>query len=220
MSALVLCPLLFERRALQRALRRMNAPQTWNVTCTGPGERVADWFAKTQPAPGRVVILAGVAAGLTPHAHAGSAWSIGAVVCARSGEVLRPTLVLEGAPSATLVCVDRILPDAAAKRAAAADTGAQLADMESAHFARAAQAAGLRWAVVRGVSDAWNAPVPAGCEHWTDARGHTRLRAVARALLRRPAQLPHVLALGRHSNAAMRAVAAVLAGMDHSPNSS
>jgi hypothetical protein len=85
-----------------------------------------------------------------------------------------------------------------------------LVDMESAAFARVAEAAGWNWRVIRGISDGYNETLPDGVEQWTSANGRTRIGAVLGSLARRPLRLPtlvpQLLALGRRSGAAMQAV--------------
>jgi hypothetical protein len=82
--------------------------------------------------------------------------------------------------------------------------------MESAAFARVAEAAGWDWQVIRGISDGYNETLPDGVELWTSANGRTRIGAVLGSLARRPMRLPtlvpQLLALGRRSGAAMQAV--------------
>jgi hypothetical protein len=237
---ILLCPLEFERRALRKVARELG----WALECTGPGMGAANWIHRharggaASAALGAhdfnrgarpVVILAGVAAGLVAPAVAGSAWVAGAVICLRgaphaeavgepdAAETLRPTWNIPFAPTATIASVDGILPDAAAKQRVAAATGASLADLESAHFARAAEAAGFQWAIVRGVSDDCNHTLPTGVELWTDSAGRTRLTAVLASTLARPTSLPALIRTGKFSRRAMRSVAALLRNTHNAP---
>lgn len=212
---IVLCPLEFERGALHRAALEHN----WNLVCTGPGEGPARWIhnhaellrAARDGGDDRIA-LAGVAAGLVAHATAGCAFAAGAVV--RGAQTWRPTWHPPRAPTATLVCVDSVL-DVVGKRSISAETGAALADMESAPFAEAASAHSMRWCVVRGVSDAVGDALPSDIHAWTDELGATRHGAVVRSVLRRPSLIPKLLRTARASSAAMRAVASLLANADN-----
>ncbi len=237
---ILLCPLEFERRALRRVAQELG----WQLECTGPGAGAANWIQRyaqvgmtasardtsdslTSSRP--VVILAGVAAGLVAPAVAGSAWVVGAVICGRGAqglaanrdseatEALRPTWRIPHAPTATLASVDCILPDSAAKRRIASATGASLADMESAAFAHAAQAAGFQWAIVRGVSDDCNHSLPTGVDRWIDSAGRTRIAAVLASALTGPATWPALIRTGRSSQRAMRSVATLLQSAHNAP---
>jgi hypothetical protein len=203
----ILCPLEFERRALRRVARRLGV----RLECTGPGNGAARWIERAGLAHGTRVILAGVAAGLTEVARPGTAWRADAVVDADgASDAWRPSLEIHGAPPGRFACVARALLDPPSKARVAATTGAIIADMESAPFARAAERAGARWAVIRGVSDGARDMLPAQVEAWTDAGGRTRLGSVAGSVLRRPALLPVLLRLGRDGSLAMAAVARAL----------
>lgn len=210
---IVLCPLDFEASALRSAAARHG----WRVLRTGPGEGPAAWLRRSGLAPGSVVVLAGVAAGLQAPAHAGTAWAAASVW--HRGTRLEPTLPLPHAPAAALACVEVVLHTPADKAATATKSGALLACMESGHFARQAQAMQLRWAVVRGVSDGPAHALPAAMATWTDATGRTRKRVVAASVLRNPRLLRDMARCGWHGKAAMRAVAQLLAAADnaHSP---
>ncbi len=208
---IILCPLEFERRALQSAA----SAHGWTLVRTGPGAGPARWLDGSRVPEGEVVVLAGVAAGLTSAAGVGTAWAAGAIVEIDSDAaprgVLRPSFAMRGVDTATFAWTSTPLLDAACKARAAARTGAQLADMECAPFARAAEQRGVRWAVVRGVSDGALDEMPAQAFAWTNAEGRTRVSAVACDLLRAPALLPRVVRLGQASVRAMRAVALALA---------
>lgn len=202
---IVLCPLDFEVSALRPAARRLG----WNLVLTGPAEGPAAWLRSHRPAAGTPVVLAGVAAGLREPARAGTAWAASSVH--HAGEAWQPTLVLPDAPLARLVCVGTLLHTPADKRQAALAADASLACMESGAFARQAHQLGLRWAVVRGVSDGPDHTLPREVSGWTDSAGRTRLGAVARSVLGRPALLAALVQCGRDGRAAMRAVAQLLA---------
>lgn len=201
---IVLCPLDFEVSALRQLARRHG----WQLECTGPSQGPADWLQRNRPAPGSQVVLAGVAAGLRPPALAGTAWAARSVH--HGGNALHPTLVLAGAPLARLACVDAVLHTPQDKRDVAQAHDVDIACMECDAFARQATALGLHWAVVRGVSDGPDHTLPREVTEWTDSAGRTRLGAVARSVLRRPALLGALVQCGRDGKAAMNAVARLL----------
>ncbi len=203
---LIVCPLEYERSALARAAARHG----WQLECSGPAaEAMRVWAARAAPRPGELVVLAGLAAGLTSQAQAGEARIANTVVEARGATYHAPFLPPQ-LPHARMVTVGQLLTTAEAKRQLAHATGATHADMEGAAFAGAAHARGWRWAVVRGVSDGADQAMSARIAHWTDAAGRTRPGTVALGLLAAHALLPGVIRLGRQSAAAMRSVLALL----------
>lgn len=210
----VVCPLEFERRALLSA----GLNQRCEVICCGPGPtRVASWVKalgdSVQP-----IILAGLAGALVEHARAGSAWIIDEVIDAESDRRWRPTFVppirAQGfqragvaITSSTTGIASREIKVELHRR-----TGAALVDLESVAFARAATDEGLRWAIVRGVSDGLGESLPNGVESWVDESGRSRLLTVFGAIIRRPMTLQSVLRLRRQGLIAMRATGNVIRG--------
>jgi hopanoid-associated phosphorylase len=83
-------------------------------------------------------------------------------------------------------------------------TGAVAVDMESHGIAHAAAASGLPCLVLRAIADPAERAVPLAATLGMDQDGNMRPGAVARALLRRPGDLPGLLALARDTSAAMR----------------
>jgi hypothetical protein len=206
----IVCALEFEAKALRRTARERG----WQLDSIGPGaRRMEQWAAFAVLPPGSLVVLAGVAGGLT-DAHRDGAVRVGSVV-APDGREWRAEVPGSWAdPTVRCLAADEVLATPAAKRAAAAATGAAIVDLESAAFARIASARGWRWAIVRGISDAVDDRLPDGVAGWTDHSGRTRVGEVAASLLARPWVLPQVIALGRRSAAAMRAVDAALRRID------
>lgn len=91
----------------------------------------------------------------------------------------------------------------AEKRAVAGRTGALAVDTESHHIARAAAAAGLRFAALRIVVDRMQDSVPRAALAAYGADGRIRSVALAWQILRRPADLPGLFRLGRQSRIAL-----------------
>lgn len=196
---LVFCPLGFERRAF---LRFGKLP----VVTTGPG---ADAIRRAFAARGswpvrnpRFVVLLGLAGSLDARLAPGTDHTCVEVVADASSTPLRSTLIPHA--SARVVERARVVGTPEEKARLAAATRAQLVDLESHAFATCAEAAGLRWCVVRGVSDGAHETLPAELAGFVDARGETRIARVLAAIALRPALLPELMAIGRASRLAMR----------------
>lgn len=115
-----------------------------------------------------------------------------------------------------LAHASQVLASSAAKRELAAQTGAVVADMESAAVARVAQRHRLPLLVVRSVVDPLGLTLPAVVVDHVDASGRVPLAPLLRGLLRRPGDLGALLRLAsgfRAALASLRAVAAC-AGAD------
>ncbi|MFM8872608.1 MAG: hypothetical protein ACKOJI_04510 [Phycisphaerales bacterium] len=205
----IVCALDFERSALSALARRRG----WTLQCCGPRAAGVNRWAGSPAAPpeGATVVLAGVA-GATSPIDAGHAVAVGRVVDGRGGE-WTPPIGTATPRTARCLSVDEVLASTEAKDRAARNHGADLVDMESAAFARAASARGWRWAVVRGISDTVDETLPEGVGDWVDGHGRLRIWHVVRAILRRPTLLVRLRSLRARSVAAMRAVAAALESM-------
>ena len=209
----VICPLEFERSRLAHAAKACG----WVLYCCGPGRAgIERWAASVRLPAGTQVVLAGVAGGLRPTAVPGTA-VVPSIIVDQHGREWHPPARMSsgevGAPPQRAVrCLsaDCVLQTPAAKQVAAERFDVDLVDMESAAFARVAEAAGWNWRVIRGISDGYNETLPDGVEQWTSANGQTRIGAVLGSLARRPMRLPilvpQLLALARRSGAAMQAV--------------
>ena len=208
----LISPLEFERSAL-RALAARNG---WRLDRTGPGSAgIRRWAASADIPAGSLVVLAGVAGSLRPRPAPGEAVELSAVV-GPDGRLAVPGPPLTTLARARCLSVPAPIATVAGKRAEALRDRSDIVDLESAAFASVAIDRGWRWHVVRGISDGWLDALPEGIDGWTDAEGRTRLGAVARALLRRPATAADLVRIGRASTAAMRAVAAALASVQAS----
>ena len=209
----VICPLEFERSRLAHAAKARG----WVLHCSGPGGAgIERWAASVRFPAGTHVVLAGVAGGLRPTAIPGTA-VVPSIIVDEDGRVWHPPVRTGRAdagappqPAVRCLSAQQVIRTPDAKRVAAERFDADLVDMESAAFARVAEAAGWDWQVIRGISDGYNETLPDGVELWTSANGRTRIGAVLGSLARRPMRLPtlvpQLLALGRRSGAAMQAV--------------
>jgi adenosylhomocysteine nucleosidase len=205
----LVCALEFERSALAALARRRG----WTLHCCGPRAAGVERWAGSAAAPpdGATVVLAGVA-GATSPIDAGHAVAVATVVDGHGGE-WAATFGTAASRTARCLSAEAVLTSTEAKDRAARNHGADLVDLESAAFARAAAARGWRWAVVRGISDTVDETLPDGIGEWVDDRGRLRLWRVVRAIVARPSLLVRLRTLRARSVGAMRAVAAALDAM-------
>jgi len=196
----ILCPLRMEAAKVRRVARRRG----WTLVTTGIGaaaiEAAVDRATESGP-----LVLAGVAGALQPELRPGTAHLVREVYDT-AGIIASP--LLESGLRVT--GADVIVATPEEKAALSNRTGAHLVDMESHAFAAAANRLGRRWAIVRGVSDGVEHHLPPGCDRWFTPDGQLLLRLAARDLAGRPRDLPHLMAFGRRTAAAMRAVARLL----------
>lgn len=196
---LVFCPLGFERRAF---LRFGKLP----VVTTGPGpDAVRRAFAARDSWPvrhPRFVVLLGLAGALDARLAPGTDHAAAEVVGPDPSAPLRSGLV--AGATARIVEATAVVTTPADKSRLAAATSAQLVDMESHAFASCAEAAGLSWGIVRGVSDGADETLPAELAHFVDARGETSALRVLAAIARRPSLVPALMRIGRASRVALR----------------
>jgi adenosylhomocysteine nucleosidase len=164
----------------------------WNVVQSGPGgARAAAAAARAVDAGASVLISWGLAGGLDARLGAGAL-----VVPRRVVEQGTQPLPVDASWHARfaaladefvldhgdLLTVPAALESPAAKRAAAAATGAVAVDMESAAIAAVAARARVPFVALRVVVDSVQDSLPAHAEQWIDERGERRLTAVLRAV--------------------------------------
>jgi len=195
---LVLCPLHFEHRML---LRYAKLP----VKTIGPGpDAVRRAFAERAQWPvtnPRLILLVGVAGGLNPSLTRGSAHAPSRVI----GCVARPTLPRDrNTAPLTILEANAPINDPAAKAKLFREHAADLVDTESLAFATCANAANIPWAIVRGVGDAADDPLPREVTTFVDATGATKLTRVLRSVLRRPSLIGELRTLARASQEALQ----------------
>jgi adenosylhomocysteine nucleosidase len=193
--------------------RHVPAAATWLVAQSGPGaSRAGDAAQRTAGSGAGLLVSWGLAGGL------GAAVAPGTVVLPR--RVLAPgaePLTVDAgwharlaALSADLVldCGDLLtvpaaLESPAAKRAAAATSGAVAVDRESAAIGSAAARAHVPFVAVRVVIDGCEDALPAGAERWIDASGDRRLTPAVQASLD-PRQWRALLTLAKRYRLASR----------------
>jgi hypothetical protein len=201
-APLVVCPTPFEQRFAERVMRR-----SWNVVRCGLGAAAVTNWAEAQQqrrmAPHVPVILLGLAGALHDGARAGSAQCIRRVVSDRGA--WEPPLPASGHGWVVTVA-SAVVRSPAAKRDLGARTGADIVDLESAAFAEAAERAGWRWGIVRGISDDVHDELP-DVGRVLDERGEVRIGALVAAILSRPSLGTALHRLRRSAADAMEAAA-------------
>ncbi len=235
-SIWVATALPFEARDLARALggEREATGRGWSnvgrlgecrvrLLVTGPGaervERAAVALAEREALPA-MLLTTGVAGALRPELGVGEI-VVASAVCDRSGGSpvatdaacrtrARQALLATGLRWREGVClgVDRVLPDAHAKRRAAASTGADVVQMEDHVWARQAASWGIPFLSVRVVLDAIDQAIPAAALAFP-WRG-PGAGEVAVTLLRSPQIAPALAKLGAAQRRARRALARFL----------
>ena len=183
--------------------------------------RSTEWlFSQWRP---DLLIIAGVAGALSPGIQVGDV--IGAdPVLGEAGLVLpvpvRPP-VLEQSGRAKLrlgplLSLDRVLITPAEKRSAYAHATYHphppplAVDMETVAAARIAEAQGIPWAAVRGISDTAAEGLPLDFNKLRGSDGDLPLRRVAVAALTRPAAITGLMRLGSNTRTAATALAEYL----------
>ena len=213
-----------EARVVHAALATRGLASRARVAVSGIGPRRAGEAAQALAAGGAsALVVFGLAGALVDGIAAGDVL-IPRRVCDAEGAVfeggdphaLAATVRLHGLVTvhdALLVSVARAVLTREDKRALAAASGAVAVDMESAAVASVARAAGLRWTVLRTVSDAADRALPQCAVHGVDGHGRVRALALAAAIARRPWELGALFALGRDVRHAQRMLGSVAAAV-------
>lgn len=209
-EGIVLCPLRYEQRQLQRA----GLDRVAGIECCGPGaDNVARWFERHEQRAVQAswLMLVGVAGSIDTAAAPGTAHVVTAVIDQHDDRRRNSLLHPAGERRECMITSSNTVIDTPEGRAALSyATGAHLVDQESASFAACADQLGVRWGIVRGVSDGMGSRLPRRIEQWVDDDGRTRVGRVLLCLLFSPGDLLRVLALGRTSRRAMRAATSVV----------
>lgn len=199
----VICPLQLERRLIRKPVG-LRA----KIIVSGPGAdavRAAVRELKADPPP--LVILCGVAGGLLETAVAPR---IVKILDRNARSWTAPVVVPGDEPGVTVLALDEPVETVERKSALSRAYAAALVDCESHAFAEEATALGLRWGVVRGVSDGPGESLPAGVGEWVDDRGRARIGRFLGHCILEPAAFFAALRLRKRSRAAMKAAAARL----------
>lgn len=196
------------------------------VTGDGPVRAQAGIAAALRAVRPRRLLAFGVAGALSPGL------TVGELVWARrvigpGGRILEPTLPpqpdlppgtpgrVNGPRLGAVITRGRLVTTPVARaellhripgRATGRDE-AVVVDLESSHFATAAEAAGIPWIVLRAVSDTADDTLPAYLERCRDAGGSVRNGRVVIHALARPWTFPSLLLLGRRVQTCSRRLA-------------
>lgn len=120
-----------------------------------------------------------------------------------------------GGPTARLMLAGgEIAASVAEKATLFAQSQAAAVDLESGAVARAAAAAAVPFAVLRAISDPAAKDLPPAALVALDAAGRISVARLAGSLLRRPGQVPALLALARDTGRARRALITKLKILD------
>ncbi|MFT9257419.1 MAG: hypothetical protein ABF535_05030 [Acetobacter sp.] len=158
----------------------------------------------------------GLAAGLDPTLPAGTIVVPAAVQGWQSTWACDPTLrhILggdqPGAIGGTLLHSDDVVLDAAHKAELFGASRCAALDMESAFLARAAEEAGLPFAVLRVICDPASRSLPPIAASVLSPDGGLRIGALLRDLLRHPGQIGGLIRLGRDAAMARKAMVTFL----------
>ena len=211
---IIVCPLRYEWKRLRRVVH----VSRFDWLCCGPGaagvRRAAEVIGETR----RVVILAGLAGGLTQRAKAGTALFVAEVVDPVSHERWRPAWPAIQSSAAMRTCIITStgvsVTTTAEKASLAARSGADAVDLESVSFAKAATARGWRWGIVRGISDGPDQSLPQGIDQWVGANGRTNLGSVLMSLARQPMLIPQLRIVASNGKAALRSACTLIASAE------
>ena len=206
-----------------RILRGLDIPC---ISIGGRAEGAGDKISRLISQGVTGLVSFGIAGALHPDLRAGDAL-IGTAVIDPGGEVRRaddhwlneiaPGSVFgvrgwriaaleDGQSAGALLGLDTLLSSPAEKAAAFARTGALAVDMESHHVARAATAHGLPFIAIRAISDRADEVLPAAFAGFVTPEGGTKMSAVLAALISGRVSLRELLAAGRSSRLAHRAL--------------
>ena len=177
------------------------------VACDGPGpERAAAAAARLAGDGAAVLVSFGICGGLDPDLRPGDLLLAETVLSGDgvrhpASAELRPALAarLSGLgfriAAGALLGRDRPLAGASDKAARFAATGARAVDMESFGVARAAQAAGLPFLVVRAIADPAERSLPRAALKAIGSDGRLRLFPALAAMYLRPWESPALVRL-------------------------
>lgn len=159
------------------------------------------------------VISVGLAGACTPRLRAGDVGEAGTVVDVMTGE----RFVTAAADDDLLLATTQGIAGVREKARLAASYGAAMVDMEAATLARLAQAHGMRFRAIKGISDEHDFEL-ASLGRFTGPRGEFRTAAFALHTALRPNEWRMAARLGRDSHRALAALTArLLETMAQSP---
>ncbi|HEY8287710.1 MAG TPA: hypothetical protein VIG49_00490 [Acetobacteraceae bacterium] len=191
----------------------------WPVAIGGGTRSGARVAAETLIEQGATALVSfGLAGGLDPALRPGT-MIVPSAVRVEGGVIQTdPALSgrLGGATGHLLFGAEQLAVSTADKRRLHAHTGAAAIDLESGAVALAAQAHGLRFAVLRVICDPAERDLPPAALTALDRAGMIGISRTIVSVLRRPAQIPALLRLAIDAAAARRALMQRVAGLARS----
>ena len=199
------------RELLRQGIHRYRLKYGVVVVAAGMGEARVTLAVKTALAatPVELLVSAGLAGACSTQVRPGEVVEASTVVDARTGE--RFATSAEAGANSTLVTSETIA-GVVEKSRLAASYRAAMVDMEAATVARLAQARGVRFRAIKGISDAHDFEMES-MSRFSDARGLFRTRAFALHTAVRPWNWGSAMRLGRDSNRALTEMTKVLRGV-------
>ena len=181
------------------------------VTIAGGGSSaaLAERLAASDPAQFAAIISFGLAGALEPGLKPGDVIIASAIVAGETrpcSDALRMSWAHLGFRTAAIAGVDAPVLTSAAKAALRARTGAAAVDMESHIAAAFAAHHALPFGAIRVISDAADHVLPPVAAHAMRPDGGIAIGAVIAGLVRRPGQLPALLATARDAGRAVKAL--------------
>lgn len=150
------------------------------------------------------VLTCGFAGGLNPNLF------IGDVIFTSQDHELQAQLLATKAKPARVHCATRIATTVADKAQLRRETGADAVEMESAAFDAICRERGLRFAVVRAISDTAREDLPLDFNRLSRADWTLDYRKLAWTVIKSPGKIPALLRLQKNSRLAAERLAEVL----------
>jgi adenosylhomocysteine nucleosidase len=201
--ALVCFALKEEARAFQKRAAR-NADVAVLITGMGQQNSRRALQAHLTQGPPPFVLTCGFAGGLNP------ALAIGDVLFATEDTALRAKLLAANARPAQFLCTTRIATTVAEKSELRRNAGADAVEMESAAFEAVCRERGVRFAIVRAISDTANDTLPLDFNILSNPDLSLNFGKLALAVATSPGKIPALLRLQRNSSCAAVQLAKVL----------
>lgn len=190
----------------------------WIAVCAGAGADAARraFAAAERCGPLDRVISTGWAGALSEDYQPGQAFWAAGTIDALTGERFAAAEPFAAEPSNVWLVTSPRVADAAEKQRLASTYGAALVDMEAAAVARLAEARGIPFACVKGVSDGFRERLP-DLNRFIGAHGQFLLARFILFAVFRPWCWPALQRMGENSSKAAQAIAAaLLANLDPS----